>query len=697
MYHKSDANTSRGPTALLRALESTGRSRGSSATPPLESPTPKKNLGRQESSGLEGGSTPPSGSLRQTQNRPSGGSQQLPSETVLTRPQGLPRSQGTFSPPRQFPPQGNPSSSDQGFSAQPTKGNNMYGLPNQFQPPSTTRQGTAQRLAPTAPAVNTAMFTSANAQIMPPVGSWQGQLGAPSSDPLSLLSTEIRQRIFDLEGDINSATEIPRALQHHISQELHQIGDRFHDCQRRYAQQISQLNTDCATFKGQLAQLQSDLARASHRGDHNEEMREALELEKSKIRLRHEKSMERLRDLNESAEQEKARLQSRLQETERELEIRQQQVESKRSIWYETQSAQSARRVAQNSAGPDVFTSPPKADTSEVASQNLSSTSHHALPSMRPLSKPQLPNRANDLEPEASARESRLVNSGTSEQKITQSMALIVHQRDDETFDMFGRSMGKVFGLIAGWVNTFTNIPNPDSDKQLSTNETLWKYMLGLAYPNHIMESEVHVMSLLNSKQHRHWFAMRMLTEYVVKDILNVALFQSYSTEVSKTIEDVKKSLEKRGLNNAVRQSLMYKQAAAVRSVVDSDAYEDWRYKELARHSGKLRKMFGPLLNADIVRADAGTDLGLIVAFTLDLSAKMNTSDYSFKYIFPPTSANFQPSTMVVKDFPGHDPSRLQIQQVRVRLSMTPSITIRDDRTASIITKTLHKASVLVM
>lgn len=151
------------------------------------------------------------------------------------------------------------------------------------------------------------------------------------------------------------------------------------------------------------------------------------------------------------------------------------------------------------------------------------------------------------------------------------------------------------------------------------------------------------------------------------------------------------------GLANESRQNLIDQQARAIQSIVASPNYQDFRLTEISIHSKKLRDMLGPFLNPGCVRAEAGRDLGAIVIKAWELSIKMFTSHLTFQVYFPETASKFMAATMIAKDQPRVDPIRLQIKQTRLKLVITPVITLRDDRGTTIKAKNLHLSTVLTM
>ena len=135
-----------------------------------------------------------------------------------------------------------------------------------------------------------------------------------------------------------------------------------------------------------------------------------------------------------------------------------------------------------------------------------------------------------------------------------------------------------------------------------------------------------------------------------------------------------------------------------MQSIIDSKKYHDFRVERLHHHTKKLRDMLGALLNSGSKRSEAGAGISTIASSSWDVAVKMYTSHLSFQIVFPECGGKFNASTMITRD-EGLDekPLALQIRQVRLKLVITPVITMRDDRGHSIIAKNLQNAHVLTM
>jgi len=151
------------------------------------------------------------------------------------------------------------------------------------------------------------------------------------------------------------------------------------------------------------------------------------------------------------------------------------------------------------------------------------------------------------------------------------------------------------------------------------------------------------------------------------------------------------------GLANESRQVLIDQQCNAIQSIVDSDDYHNYRRNQLNHHTRSLRDMLGPLLNEGCERAIAGREIGEVTVKAWELSVKMYTSCLTFQIFFPETCAKFTSAIMNSRDHPNENPNVLQTKQIRVKLVMTPIITLRDDRSTTIRVKNLLHSDVLLM
>lgn len=151
------------------------------------------------------------------------------------------------------------------------------------------------------------------------------------------------------------------------------------------------------------------------------------------------------------------------------------------------------------------------------------------------------------------------------------------------------------------------------------------------------------------------------------------------------------------GLGNEGRQNLIDRRAQAIASIQNHHDYTEWRLTQLTFHTTQLRKLLSLVTNPGVDPREAGGHLATMAIRFWEQSAKMHSSPLTFQVYFPETGSKFNSSSMIAKDRPGTNPMQLQIKQVRVKLVITPVITLRDDRGTTIKAKNLHHATCLLM
>ncbi|TGO83947.1 hypothetical protein BPOR_0570g00020 [Botrytis porri] len=263
----------------------------------------------------------------------------------------------------------------------------------------------------------------------------------------------------------------------------------------------------------------------------------------------------------------------------------------------------------------------------------------------------------------------------------------------------FTKDFSDIFALAEGWARTYCCIPNIQEDHAIaSSNQALWSYMTKLTYSDP-QSAHSHVMALLSSETTRFWFVMRMAMSYCFDNIMTLKTFEQYNNSVAAHLANIREQLTARPTASAEkRQKLVAEQSAVVKSVIKAPDFAKFRNDLLTNHTKHLRDILGPLMNEGTSKSKAGTDLGAIIIASMDLCCRMWTAKLSFQVIFPELLGNkFTAGTMIAKDHPRDNPYQLQTKQKRLKLVMTPSITMRDDNSITIIAKSLHKASVLLM
>ena len=304
---------------------------------------------------------------------------------------------------------------------------------------------------------------------------------------------------------------------------------------------------------------------------------------------------------------------------------------------------------------------------------------------------------------------------------MSKSTALVLSSTVPEDPSLFfQKQFADLYKLVEGWAMVYANIPNLANDQTIArSNQKLWSFMMNCTYPGQRQDSHSHVMTLLNDPGSRPWFVMRMGIGYIVEEMLSVESYKNFSPQVGTELSAVKTQLQQRGkhylclvlaitielcltfhiigLSNDSRQALIDRRARAIQYAVSSPNWGVYRLDGIKRHGQQLRDILGPMLNDGANRSQAGGDLGTIAHEAWDVSQALNTAQVTFQVYFPETASKFTASTMIAKDKMDRNPMSLQIAHTRLKLVITPVITMRDDRGTTIKAKNLHYATVLTM
>lgn len=148
-----------------------------------------------------------------------------------------------------------------------------------------------------------------------------------------------------------------------------------------------------------------------------------------------------------------------------------------------------------------------------------------------------------------------------------------------------------------------------------------------------------------------------------------------------------------------MRQGLVDRRDTIIRNIIKDKDYKVLRSTRLTQHSNSLRGILGSLLNEDCDFDSAGRNLGAIVALAFDLCQSLHSSALTFQIVFPNlTTTKFNASTMIVRDKTFIKPLALnRIAMTRLKLVISPMVTLRDDRGTTIKAKSLQLATVLTI
>lgn len=293
----------------------------------------------------------------------------------------------------------------------------------------------------------------------------------------------------------------------------------------------------------------------------------------------------------------------------------------------------------------------------------------------------------------------------------------LAHGADIEAvLTLYRKPLAKLFGMAEGWARAYADIPSPLHDDLIAGRfQKQWRFMLScLSYSNEDNATS-HANTLLRDPQSRYFFAMRMVIQYCEREIIGVKTFKNYDANVKSLLDDIDRRSEERGmcfinisfvydmlitsigLPTEARQVLVDERTAIINRVMQSKDYPGFRQSRLDYYARELSYLTWPILKLTIDSTRCGKDMAAIVQLAWEIAEEQLTSGFTFQTTFPEENSKFSEASMSAKDHPHDNPKKLQIEQWRIKLTITPVITLRSDRGAAIIAKNLFNAIVLLM
>ena len=148
------------------------------------------------------------------------------------------------------------------------------------------------------------------------------------------------------------------------------------------------------------------------------------------------------------------------------------------------------------------------------------------------------------------------------------------------------------------------------------------------------------------------------------------------------------------------RQKLIDRQREIMKSMLAHPRYDAFRQYKKNEVFQKLKKFVGPLFPTD--QKESGAlgraffDLFAVTDRAIELSIELWLSRLTFQYVWSDTGAKF--SADAHNPIMGiWDAATLESRKFRLKLVITPGITMRSDKGTSIVAKTVKRADVLVV
>lgn len=282
-------------------------------------------------------------------------------------------------------------------------------------------------------------------------------------------------------------------------------------------------------------------------------------------------------------------------------------------------------------------------------------------------------------------------------------------------------NFSKVFSMVHGWCSTYASEGKTEEAAMVQTRAPkLWEFMTDILYPGRPESGAAHAKHLLREPTARVYFVQRILLQYIVNNIFAVDGWFDFRVDVDAKLKGLSERLEntEREFNCRClpvthdfkhtdrrtctvykvyeRQSIVDQIAVVINTILMDSEFPAFRQRKENFHHQRLKTIAGPLMDMSASRSDAGYDLHNIAATALQTSANIFQSRLNLQFAWNTTCSKFSVEAHTAKETT-IDPVTLQMKQWRLKLVITPSITIRDDRGLSSAPTRVLRSEVLVM
>lgn len=120
--------------------------------------------------------------------------------------------------------------------------------------------------------------------------------------------------------------------------------------------------------------------------------------------------------------------------------------------------------------------------------------------------------------------------------------------------------------------------------------------------------------------------------------------------------------------------------ASHIRELKANPDFAEFSKDRARMHTNKLWQYIEPLTHGTFNHYSAWEDLFIIISEAQALSIDLFSMPFEYNIEFPDIGETFEPSTMVNRDmFIRGDPEGIKNHDIRVRLSVTPIVRMRDN------------------
>ncbi|KAL9122440.1 MAG: hypothetical protein Q9187_001002 [Circinaria calcarea] len=274
-----------------------------------------------------------------------------------------------------------------------------------------------------------------------------------------------------------------------------------------------------------------------------------------------------------------------------------------------------------------------------------------------------------------------------SQQHFSLNEGTMVVQGGNPTEIDFTRDLAQLFKLVEDFCWKNASRPNPILDNDLPDH--LSASFGKLSHPSIFP-------TILGSSSTRHFLLARHVNTALTEWVFRLHVIRGFDAVLEEAIKENRKHLQP-GMPVYARAAYQQLIAEAVTKMKMQPRFSGWLKQQADTMTTRIYEEIRPLLTPGVDMAS--NDLNCIFQEAFKLSVDMHTQNryYAFEFIVAGPKSFFNPSSMVNRD-PAvrEDPLTIRNSEYRVRLCISPVVTMTDLVGNTIVPTVIHFAEVLL-
>ncbi|KAK1830756.1 hypothetical protein QBC39DRAFT_103140 [Podospora conica] len=207
------------------------------------------------------------------------------------------------------------------------------------------------------------------------------------------------------------------------------------------------------------------------------------------------------------------------------------------------------------------------------------------------------------------------------------------------------------------------------------------------------------ITELLRDPSTRSHLAQRLIIQQILRDIFRPSGWIGFEMDVDEELQRVQKQIdEQTTFKPHDRTILLDRRAVLILSMLDNARWDQFRHTKVNEHFQAIKQAVWALCPDDNRRGEmhenAHFDLFSMIEVAWELATKMYLSRADFYFSWPEIGDKYTPEIHDLADRP--TPGQ-ELKYGRVRLAVTPGVTMRKPEGMRVVPKGILKATVLVV